>query len=103
MTARMLSYHSDFIVSCQRRQCHLRNLLASLKHAEDNARRHPSASARSNVDFQADNLADFMYRNCGFPKGLPKPAKRYVPVSKEQAQHEFNAVLRSIPLPRAPL
>lgn len=98
----MPSYHPDFIVSCQCRKNRLRSLLFAVKEAEMYARRWPTlASQQNTLDFHADALAEFMYRNCGFPKGEPAPVKRYVQPTASESMRLYNEVIMAIPLGRS--
>lgn len=95
----MPAIHRDFIVACRLRKQTLRNLQRAVREAEENARRWPHlrSTARA-LAFHEDQLADFMYRNCGFPKGLPAPEKKWHLPSAAEAQRDFNDVIMSIPL-----
>lgn len=93
------TYHSvagnnDTIHAMQARIRELRNLLTSLKKAEDNVARCPNLPGPAQyLNFLEERLAEFMYRNCGFPK--PPPKRVY---TQKEIDDAYNATILSIPL-----
>jgi hypothetical protein len=98
----MPAIHRDFIAACQMRKATLRNLLRDVREAEVNVRRWPELrSMQRTLAFREDQLAEFMYRNCGFVKGEPAPARKWRMPSAAESQREYAELVLSIPLGRS--